>query len=440
MIPFRKFMLNEVAEETPVNFRPSKYSRHTDTDYQSKTHHISRRAYEFDHPTVKGGVITVEITHRRKKGEKKGTSHVGFTYREPGKADTYDLTGKGAGSAGKIFGGVQHVLRHHAKEFPTHSVEWTARKSEGKRGKLYAKIAKRATGNKPKEHRSTQDNYREFSVKTESVIMEDLPVRRGSKGATIYSGADAEHRFNRKMGGRVSRKKAGSHRTDIVISHPDHGTHSAEMKSGGTIDYAQQRFKAEGGGLVRTTAQHAGNVARRIDRLARGYSKRAGPLRSGTTKRTRTSKKTGEKKTERVSAAASQIEKYGDKRVRMNFKNKHDMMSGHDAVHIYVHSRTGEAVAVPNKRKHHGLGKKMGLKKTVSHWSLSRGKSGKQRSGSYLRGFRRKGSTINASHSGSSDHMVNTVRDRGGHVFQSLDHLAAHLKKHGWSASTGHKN
>lgn len=274
----------------------------------------------------------------------------------------------------------------------------------------------------------------------EDVIMEDLPVRRGRGGATIHSGADAEHHFVRRMGGRASRKKAGSQRPDIVLSHSEHGTHTAEMKSGGTIDYSQQRFKAEGGGLVRTTAQLAGRVARRVDRLAKGYAKKAGPLRSGTTTRTRTSKKTGKKKTERVATATAQVEKYGDKRVHMNFKNKHDMMSGHDAVHVYVHSRTGEAVVVPNKRKHHHLGEKMGLNKTVSHYSLSRGKSGKKRSGSYLRGFRRKGSTLNASHSGSSDAMVNAVRDNGGHVFRSLDHLTAHLKKHGWSAKTGHKN
>ena len=46
---------------------------------------------------------------------------------------------------------------------------------------------------------------------------------------------------------------------------------------------------------------------------------------------------------------------------------------------------------------------------------------------------------MNASFHGSSAHLVNAVRDAGGHVFDSIDHATKHLTKHGWSAQSGHK-
>jgi len=92
---------------------------------------------------------------------------------------------------------------------------------------------------------------------------------------------------------------------------------------------------------------------------------------------------------------------------------------------------------MPNKKEHHHLGKKMGLKKTVSYHSLARD-HGSRQSGFYLRTPRAKGSTANASLSGSSSAMVDHVRHSGGVVFDSLDHLSDHLKAHDWNADSGH--
>ena len=92
-------------------------------------------------------------------------------------------------------------------------------------------------------------------------------------------------------------------------------------------------------------------------------------------------------------------------------------MGSNEAVHIHVHPKTGHTVIVPNKKEHHHLGKKMGLKKTVSFYSLSQSR-GKNKSGFSLRGFRPKGSSMNASFHGSSAHLVNAVRDAGGIVIR----------------------
>lgn len=253
-----------------------------------------------------------------------------------------------------------------------------------------------------------------------------------SKPAT---GSRAESQFVTGMGGRASTAKAGAQTPDLILSHSEHGTHEGEMKAGGTIDLAQQRFSvhAETGRLQHTTK---GKVSGRVGKLIKGVTKRMATLPAGKVKRTRTSKKSGEKKTEYRAAAAEKLPK--ERRLKLNWKNTHALMSDKEAIHVHVHPKTGHTVIVPNKRKHHHLGKKLGLNKTVSFHSLSKS-HGSKRSGFALRGFRPKGSSINASFEGSSAHLVNAVRDAGGHVFDSIDHATTHLKKHGWSAQSGHK-
>lgn len=249
------------------------------------------------------------------------------------------------------------------------------------------------------------------------------------------TGSKAEAQFVAGMGGRASKAKAGAQTPDLILSHADHGSHTGEMKAGGTIDLAQQRFAVhkETGRLQHTTK---GKITGRLGKLVKGVTKRMEKLPSGKVKKTRTSKKTGQKKTEYRAAAAEKLPK--ERRLKLNWKNTHALMSDEEAVHVHVHPKSGHTVIVPNKRKHHHLGKKMGLKKTVSFHSLSKS-HGSKRSGFSLRGFRAKGSSINASFEGSSAHLVNAVRDAGGHVFDSIDHATAHLKKHGWSAKSGHK-
>ena len=253
-----------------------------------------------------------------------------------------------------------------------------------------------------------------------------------SKPAT---GSKAEAQFVTGMGGRASTAKAGAQTPDLILSHSEHGTHEGEMKSGGTIDLAQQRFSVhtETGRLQHTTK---GKVTGRLGKLVKGVTKRMEKLPAGKIKTLVTSKKTGEKKTKYRAKAADELPK--ERRLKLNWKNTHALMSDKEAIHVHVHPKTGHTVIVPNKRKHHHLGKKLGLNKTVSFHSLSKS-HGSKRSGFALRGFRPKGSSINASFEGSSAHLVNAVRDAGGHVFDSIDHATAHLKKHGWSAQSGHK-
>ena len=253
-----------------------------------------------------------------------------------------------------------------------------------------------------------------------------------SKPAT---GSKAEAQFVTGMGGRASTAKAGAQTPDLIFSHSEHGTHEGEMKSGGTIDLAQQRFAVhrETGRLQHTTK---GKITGRLEKLVKGVTKRMEKLPAGKIKTLVTSKKTGEKKTKYRAKAADELPK--ERRLKLNWKNTHALMSDKEAIHVHVHPKTGHTVIVPNKRKHHHLGKKLGLNKTVSFHSLSKS-HGSKRSGFTLRGFRPKGSSINASFEGSSAHLVNAVRDAGGYVFDSIDHATAHLKKHGWSAKSGHK-
>ena len=252
-----------------------------------------------------------------------------------------------------------------------------------------------------------------------------------SKPAT---GPRAESEFVRGMGGKASRRKAGSKAPDFVLSHSDHGSHLGEMKAGNTIDLAQQRFAVnpESGRLQHTTK---GKMTQRLSKLVSHIQKRMAPLSTGKVKHTWVSRKTGKPKTKDRAAASTEVK---DRKLYLNWKNTHSLMGSNEAVHIHVHPKTGHTVIVPNKKEHHHLGKKMGLKKTVSFYSLSQSR-GKNKSGFSLRGFRPKGSSMNASFHGSSAHLVNAVRDAGGHVFDSIDHATKHLTKHGWSAQSGHK-
>ena len=285
-------------------------------------------------------------------------------------------------------------------------------------------------------------SFDELKSMLETIVQEDknpehVEGRPKKESKKVPTGSAAEAHFVEKMGGKASKRKAGSQAPDIILSHEEHGTHVGEMKAGGTIDLAQQRFAVhkETGRLVHTTT---GKIKGRIGKFVKGVTKRMSPLTPGTVKKTRISKKTGKKKTESRPRAGEEL-RGKDRRLRLNWKNTHSLMGSEEAIHIHVHPRTGHTVIVPNKRKHHHLGKKLGLKKTVSFHSLSKSHGGK-RSGFSLRGFREKGSTINASFEGSSAHLVNAVRDAGGHVFDSIDHATEHLRKHGWSAKSGHKN
>lgn len=264
--------------------------------------------------------------------------------------------------------------------------------------------------------------------------VEGQPKKESKK---VHTGSRAEAHFIEHMGGTPSKRKAGSQAPDVILSHEEHGTHVGEIKAGSTIDLAQQRFAVhrETGRLVHTTT---GKVKGRIGKFLKGVTKRMAPLTPGTVKKTRISKKTGKRKTESRPRAGEEL-RGKDRRLKLNWGNTHSLMSSEEAIHIHVHPRTGHTVIVPNKRKHHHLGKKLGLDKTVSLHSLSK-THGKKKSGFSLRGFREKGSTINGSFEGSSAHLVNAVRDAGGHVFDSIEHATKHLRKHGWSAKSGHKN
>ena len=284
-------------------------------------------------------------------------------------------------------------------------------------------------------------SFNELKSMLETIVQEEKNPEhvegRPKKGSKkVHTGSAAEAHFVEKMGGKASKRKAGSQAPDIILSHEEHGTHVGEMKAGGTIDLAQQRFAVhkETGRLMHTTT---GKIKGRIGKFVKGRTKRMGRLTPGKVKRTRTSKKTGKTKTEYRAAAGAELGK--ERRLRLNWKNTHALMGSEEAIHVHVHPKTGHTVIVPNKRKHHHLGKKLGLKKTVSFHSLSK-THGKKKSGFALRGFREKGSSINASFEGSSAHLVNAVRDAGGHVFDSIDHATEHLRKHGWSAKSGHKN
>jgi len=261
--------------------------------------------------------------------------------------------------------------------------------------------------------------------------VEGQPKKESKK---VPTGSGAEAHFVRGMGGKESKRDAGAQTPDFILSHSDHGSHVGEMKAGHTIDLAQQRFSVhrETGRLEHTTK---GKIKGRIGKFVSRATKRMGRLTPGKEKIQRRSRKTGKIKTEYRAAARTELK---DRRIGLNWSNTHSLMSDDEAIHVHVHPKSGHTVVVPNKRKHHHLGKKLGLKKTVSFHSLSKSHA-KKRSGFSLRGFRAKGSSINASFEGSSAHLVNAVRDAGGHVFDSIDHATTHLKKHGWSAKTGHK-
>jgi len=255
----------------------------------------------------------------------------------------------------------------------------------------------------------------------------------------VKKGGSAEAHFVRRMGGKHSGKQPGSTAPDIIFSHPEHGRHVGEIKSGSTITLRQQSFKVEEDGkLKRSTKKLEGERAGTFsDRVSRRIHREHGPLLSGQTEVSRVSRKTGEVKTEKRAAAIEQLKNLS-RRISVNFKNLHSFMSPEEAVHIHTHPTTGETVIVPNQEKHHHLGEKMGLKKTVSLWSLSKDQ-GKEKSGFKLRGFRSKGGSANASIDGSSAALVNAVKKSGGDVFPSADAAADHLLSYGWSGTSGQK-
>lgn len=258
------------------------------------------------------------------------------------------------------------------------------------------------------------------------------------KVSKVKTGASAEAHFVKLMGGRSTKKKAGSQAPDIILHHAEHGRHVGEMKAGHTIDMAQQRVNVnKSGKMYRSTDKlNDTRAGKLMDRIMGRIHKQHGPLPHGTVERERTKKSTGETVREKRHAAADKLPKFS-RRVGVNFKNLHNLMSADEALHIHVHPVSGKTVIVPNKKEHHHLGEKLGLKKTVSFWSLSKS-HGKEKSGYKLRGFRPKGSSINASFEGSSAHIVDMVGKAGGDVFDSPEHLTTHLRKHNWNADTGH--
>lgn len=258
------------------------------------------------------------------------------------------------------------------------------------------------------------------------------------KVSRVKTGASAEAHFVKLMGGRSTKKKAGSQAPDIILHHKEHGRHVGEMKAGHTIDLAQQRVSVNKSGKMHRTTNKLDNTraGQLMDRIMGRIHKHHGPLPHGTVDRERTRKSTGEVVREKIHAAADKLPGVS-RRVSLNWKNVHNLMSSDEAIHIHVHPKTGHTVIVPNKKEHHHLGKKLGLNKTVSFWSLSNS-HGKENSGYKLRGFRPKGSSINASFEGSSGHVVDAVRNAGGHVFDSPEHATQHLRRHNWNADTGH--
>jgi hypothetical protein len=179
-----------------------------------------------------------------------------------------------------------------------------------------------------------------------------------------------------------------------------------------------------------------------INRPFRGITLKSGQQAIERESRTKTDPETGKPliRHEKRPASMQQLDQASTKRLSMNNKNGVSMMHmGDDHVHVAVHHRTGEVALIPTSNDHAHMGDKMGLSKTITYDHFAGDDHGhKNTLGLTLRGARAKGSTVNVSLETSSGHMVDAVRDAGGHVFDSLDHATEHLRSHGWGARSGH--
>ena len=274
-------------------------------------------------------------------------------------------------------------------------------------------------------------------------------VLKLSRGRTSFTGADAERHVIQQTGGKHSTAGAGSHSTDVRGSHPEHGDLNIEVKSH-NHDQGQVRTEVQSDGTrVRQTKGSRKNkdvekqprAAKLIRRSSQRAAQAAGGLTPGTTPTTRIDSK-GKEQT-KPKATATEKGEIKDKRIKMSHRNALGFLHHEDPVQIHVSHRTGEAVIVPMKRKHHHHAIRMGVPKgkVVSFESLAMSKKhGNKESPFHARGGRGKGSSINYSVGGDSHKVVESVRDAGGHVFKSLTHLGKHLKASGWTLNSGHQN
>ena len=279
---------------------------------------------------------------------------------------------------------------------------------------------------------------------------DDQAVLKLSRGRTSFTGADAERHVIQQTGGKGSKVGAGSHRTDVRGSHPEHGDLNIEVK---THNHDQQQVRAEvqsDGTRVRQTAASRENkdiekqqprAAKLIRTSSQRAARAAGGLTPGTTPKTRIDSK-GKEQT-KPKASATEKGEIKDKRIKLSHRNALEFLSHEDPIQIHVSHRTGEAVVVPMKRKHHQHAIQMGIPKgkVVSFESLAKSRRhGNKESPFHVRGGRGKGSSINYSVGGDSHKVVESIRDAGGHVFKSLTHLGKHLKASGWTLNSGHQN
>ena len=274
-------------------------------------------------------------------------------------------------------------------------------------------------------------------------LNEDQAVMNLSRGRTTFTGADAERHVIQTTGGKHSEAGAGSHRTDAIGSHAEHGELKIEIKTG---NHDQQQVRTEvqpDGTRVRQTA--ASRKKKDIEtqpqaaRLIRRSSQRSARLAGG---KLSVGTETREGET-RKRAKATEKGEIQDKRISMSHRNMMPFLTHEDPIQIHVSQRTGEAVIVPMRKHHHNHALRMGVPrgKVVSFESLATSrKHGNKTSPFHARGGRGKGSTINYSVGGDSHKVVDSIRDAGGHVFKSLTHLGKHLKAMGWTFNSGHQN